>query len=93
MIQKESRLEVADNSGAKEVLVISVLGGSTARGKYTRRTAGVGVIALSVLSRKRCLILLLKQVTKSELSSFGRNIQHVARTGHMYDSIPMLASC
>ena len=42
MIQKESRLEVADNSGAKEVLVISVLGGSTARGKYTRRTAGVG---------------------------------------------------
>ena len=42
MIQKESRLEVADNSGAKEVLVIGVLGGSTARGKYTRRTAGIG---------------------------------------------------
>ena len=42
MIQKESRMEVADNSGAKEVLVISVLGGSTARGKYTRRTGGVG---------------------------------------------------
>ena len=42
MIQKESRIEVADNSGAKEVLVISVLGGSTARGKYTRRTCGVG---------------------------------------------------
>ena len=42
MIQKESRLEVADNSGAKEVLVIGVLGGSTARGRYTRRTAGVG---------------------------------------------------
>ena len=33
---------MADNSGAKEVLVIAVLGGSTARGKYTRRTAGVG---------------------------------------------------
>ena len=42
MIQKESRLEVADNSGAKEVAVIGVLGGSTARRKYTRRTAGVG---------------------------------------------------
>lgn len=42
MIQKESRLEVADNSGAKEVAVIGVLGGSTARGKYTRRTAGIG---------------------------------------------------
>lgn len=42
MIQKESRLEVADNSGAKIVMVIGVLGGSTARGKFTRRTAGVG---------------------------------------------------
>ena len=42
MIQKESRLEVADNSGAKIVQVIGVLGGSTARGRYPRRTAGVG---------------------------------------------------
>ena len=42
MIQKESRLEVADNSGAKIVQVIGVLGGSTARGKYTRRSVGVG---------------------------------------------------
>ena len=31
MIQQESRLKVADNSGAKEVLVIRVLGGSTQR--------------------------------------------------------------
>jgi large subunit ribosomal protein L14 len=29
MIQTESRLRVADNSGAKEVLVIRVMGGST----------------------------------------------------------------
>ena len=42
MIQKESRVEVADNSGAKIIQVIGILGGSTARGKYTRRTAGVG---------------------------------------------------
>ncbi|MDD2396935.1 MAG: 50S ribosomal protein L14 [Tissierellia bacterium] len=31
MIQTESRLRVADNSGAKEVLVITVLGGSVVR--------------------------------------------------------------
>ena len=31
MIQKESRLKVADNSGAKEVLCINVLGGSKKR--------------------------------------------------------------
>ncbi len=36
MIQQESRLNVADNSGAKEVLVIRVLGGSK------RRYASVG---------------------------------------------------
>jgi large subunit ribosomal protein L14 len=31
MIQKETRLKVADNSGAKEVLCINVLGGSKKR--------------------------------------------------------------
>ena len=31
MIQQESRLKVADNSGAKEILVIRVLGGSFVR--------------------------------------------------------------
>lgn len=31
MIQQESRIKVADNSGAKELLVIRVLGGSTRR--------------------------------------------------------------
>lgn len=36
MIQTESRLEVADNSGAREVMCIKVLGGSH------RRYAGVG---------------------------------------------------
>ena len=29
MIQQESRLKVADNTGARELLVIHVLGGST----------------------------------------------------------------
>ena len=38
MIQQESRLKVADNSGAREVLCIKVLGGSK------RRYAGVGDI-------------------------------------------------
>lgn len=31
MIQQESRLKVADNSGARELLVIHILGGSTRR--------------------------------------------------------------
>ena len=38
MIQQESRLKVADNSGAREVLTIKVLGGSG------RKTANIGDI-------------------------------------------------
>ena len=36
MVQQESRLKVADNTGAKEILVIRVMGGST------RRYANIG---------------------------------------------------
>lgn len=45
MIQQESRLQVADNTGARELMCIKVLGGSR------RRTAGLGdVIVCSVKS-------------------------------------------
>jgi large subunit ribosomal protein L14 len=42
MIQAESRVDVADNTGAKIAYVIRVMGSSTAKGKFTRRTATVG---------------------------------------------------
>ena len=42
MIQSESRLDVADNTGAKVAQVIRVLRSSTARGRHTRATARVG---------------------------------------------------
>ena len=49
MIQAETRLEVADNSGAQVVGCIKVLGGSTRRQRLTRRTASLGdVIVCSV---------------------------------------------
>ena len=43
MIQQETRLRVADNSGAKVVLVIKVLGGSR------RRYAGIGDIFVATV--------------------------------------------
>ena len=43
MIQQESRLRVADNSGAKEVLCIKVLGGSK------RRYASIGDIIVGTV--------------------------------------------
>ncbi|WP_194611269.1 50S ribosomal protein L14 [Clostridium vitabionis] len=41
MIQQESRLKVADNTGARELLCIRVMGGST------RRYAGIGDIIVA----------------------------------------------
>jgi len=43
VIQQESRLKVADNSGAREVLCIRVLGGSR------RRYAGVGDVIVATV--------------------------------------------
>jgi len=43
MIQQESRLKVADNSGAREVLVIKVLGGSG------RRYANIGDVVVATV--------------------------------------------
>jgi large subunit ribosomal protein L14 len=48
MIQQESRLNVADNSGAKEVLVIRVLGGT--RKKYASIGDKIVVTVKSALS-------------------------------------------
>ena len=42
MIQQETRMDVADNTGARIVGCIKVLGGSTRRGAFTRRIAGLG---------------------------------------------------
>ncbi|WP_396657399.1 50S ribosomal protein L14 [Microbacterium sp.] len=43
MIQNESRLKVADNTGAKELLTIRVLGGSA------RRYAGLGDVVVATV--------------------------------------------
>ena len=40
MIQQQSRLKVADNSGARELMVIRVLGGSR------RKTGNIGDVLL-----------------------------------------------
>ena len=47
MIQTESRLRVADNSGAKEILCIRVMGGSKVR--YAR----VGDIIIAAVKEDR----------------------------------------
>jgi len=78
MIQQETRLAVADNTGAKEVLCIKVLGGSR------RRFAGLGdIIICSVRSTipgsdvkkkavVRAVIVRVKQPTRRNDGSYIR---------------------
>ena len=47
MIQQESRVRVADNTGAKEILCIRVLGGSS------RRYAGIGDVIVATVKEHR----------------------------------------
>jgi large subunit ribosomal protein L14 len=49
VIQNESRLKVADNTGAKELLTIRVLGGSN------RRYAGLGDVIVATVKDAICL--------------------------------------
>ena len=76
MIQQETRLQVADNTGAKEIMCIKVLGGSR------RRFAGLGdiivcsvksVIPGSDLKKKtivKAVIVRCKQPTRREDGSY-----------------------
>ena len=78
MIQAETRLAVADNTGAKEVMCIKVLGGSR------RRFAGLGdiivcsvksVIAGSEVKKKsvvKAVIVRVKQPTRRNDGSYIR---------------------
>jgi large subunit ribosomal protein L14 len=78
MIQQETRLAVADNTGAKEVMCIKVLGGSR------RRTAGLGdiiicsvktVIAGGEVKKKavvRAVVVRTKQPTRRADGSYVR---------------------
>ena len=45
MIQQESRLRVADNSGAREILTLKVLGGSC------RKTANIGDVIVATVKQ------------------------------------------
>ena len=78
MIQQESRLAVADNTGAKEIMCIKVLGGTR------RRFAGLGdiivcsvksVIPGSEIKKKqivRAVIVRVKQPTRRNDGSYIR---------------------
>lgn len=70
MIQQESRILVCDNSGAKEILCIRVLGGTR------RRYAGVGdVIVATVKQANQTGTVKRKQVVKAVIVRTANTIR------------------
>jgi large subunit ribosomal protein L14 len=51
MVQAQTMINIADNTGAKEAMVIRVLRGSTGRGRYKRRTASVGDLVVCAVKK------------------------------------------
>lgn len=70
MIQQESRLRVADNSGARELLVIKVLGGTK------RKYAGIGdVVVCSVKSATPGGVVKKGQIVKAVIVRTAKEIR------------------
>ncbi|HUU10465.1 MAG TPA: 50S ribosomal protein L14 [Phycisphaerae bacterium] len=84
MIQMRSVVDVADNTGAKTVRAIRVLGGSTRRGGYSRRAAGIGDVVVASVQKAvpsgeakkgevvRCVIVRTKYPTRRADGSYVR---------------------
>ena len=84
MIQQETRLRVADNSGAREVLVIKVLGGSK------RRYASIGDVVVATVKDAlpgaavkkgevvRCVIVRVKKERRRADGSYIRFDENAA---------------
>ena len=82
MIQQETIIDIADNSGAKTALCVRVLGGSTARKKYTRRTAGIGDIIIVAI--KKALPSLTLDDKKTHRCVIIRTSHHIRRADGSY---------
>ena len=83
MIQQETRLKVADNSGAKEVLTIKVLGGSG------RKVANIGdVIVCSVKKATPGGVVKKGEVVKAVIVRTKQEL--VVTTVHILNLMKML---
>jgi large subunit ribosomal protein L14 len=66
MIQQQTYLDIADNTGAKQAMCIKVLRGSSSSGKFKRRTANVGDVII------RCVVVRTRQPTRRNDGSYVR---------------------
>ncbi len=73
MIQQQTMLDIADNTGAKQAMCIKVLRGSSSKGKFKRKIANVGDVIICAVKKTigsgevkngeiiRCVVVRTKQ--------------------------------
>ncbi len=84
MIQQESRLKVADNTGAKEILCIRVLGGSG------RRYANIGDVIVASVKKAAPGGVVKKRAKLLKQSSFVQPKVYVVTTASTFVLMKML---
>src|SRR4029434_6621644 len=84
MIQQQTYIDIADNTGAKQAMCIKVLRGSSSRGRFKRRIAHVGDIIICAVKKSipsgdvkkgeiiRCVVVRTRQVTRRSDGSYVR---------------------
>ena len=92
MIQQQTMLDIADNTGAKQAMCIKVLGGSSSKGKFKRRIANVGDVIICAVKKTqgsgevkngeiiRCVVVRTKQPTLRPDGSYVRFDKNAAVT-------------
>jgi large subunit ribosomal protein L14 len=84
MIQQQTYVDIADNTGAKQAMCIKVLRGSSSRGKYKRRVARIGDIIICAVKKAipagevkqgevvRCVVVRTRHPTRRNDGSYVR---------------------
>ena len=84
MIQQQSYVDIADNSGAKQAMCIKVLSGSSSKGKFKRKVGHIGDVIICAVKKAlpgaeikqgeiiRCVIVRTRQVTRRVDGSYVR---------------------
>ena len=84
MIQQQSYLDIADNTGAKQAMCIKVLRGSSSKGRFKRRIAHVGDVIICAVKFAapggeikqgeiiRCVVVRTRQPTLRKDGSYVR---------------------
>jgi large subunit ribosomal protein L14 len=92
MIQQQTEVDIADNTGAKRAMCIKVLGGSSSKGKFKRRVATVGDVLICAVKKTlpggdvkngaiiRCVVVRTKQPTMRKDGSYVRFDHNAAVT-------------